>query len=551
MYRKLIILITLFLVQICGSGFITYTQFEKIRIGSKAYQIIKVSSNTLERIALLKSDLNEVRAALLNLLTRDDASDIDGPVNTLNELSKQIDLSFTEISSYKLSAEVATAITDAQSTWMEFKDTRDNVLIPAFKDGDKVRALNLAKGVQSQRYRRFIEQIGSAVDVLSLEIAAQEKKSNSNAQFAMILLVIAGAVPTIIALILAVVIVRSITVPLGETCKTLDAMKSADLTQLCKVDSKDEIGKMADALNVTIGTLRAIVREISTYSQTLNSNSGTLQVLSEQLAQDAGNLTDRSKVAAGASEKTSQNTKSISTSADIMSESVNTVATAIEEMSASIKDVAQNCLRESQIATSANVRAQSMKQVMEKLGNSALQINKVIDVIDTIASQTNLLALNATIEAASAGVAGKGFAVVANEVKLLAKKTGEATQSIKGLIQQLQSDTSSAQIGIKEIVAVIRDIDDISQTIVGSVEQQSAAVAEISRTISGSRVAAAGIAQNVGESVSSLSEIDGAIQQVYSLAETTTQSVGQVQNSAEELSALASKLKMLVEKFKV
>jgi hypothetical protein len=55
---------------------------------------------------------------------------------------------------------------------------------------------------------------------------------------------------------------------------------------------------------------------------------------------------------------------------------------------------------------------------MERLGQAAQQIGKVVDAISRIAAQTNLLALNATIEAASAVQSGKGFAVVAGEVKV-------------------------------------------------------------------------------------------------------------------------------------
>jgi Methyl-accepting chemotaxis protein len=48
-----------------------------------------------------------------------------------------------------------------------------------------------------------------------------------------------------------------------------------------------------------------------------------------------------------------------------------------------------------------------------------MNISKVINVINEIASQTNILALNATVEAVRAGQFGKSFAVIAQEVEIL------------------------------------------------------------------------------------------------------------------------------------
>ena len=271
--------------------------------------------------------------------------------------------------------------------------------------------------------------------------------------------------------------------------------------------------KIAEAnLNKTIKT-------VSDNAQALASASEELTTVSQQMSSNSEETATQSNVVAAASEQVSRN--------------VATVAASAEEMSASIKEIAKNANDAAKVATEAVKAASETNKTVAKLGESSIEIGKVIKVITSIAQQTNLLALNATIEAARAGEAGKGFAVVANEVKELAKQTAAATEDISQKIEAIQGDTKGAVVAIDQISKIINQINDIQNTIASAVEEQTVTTNEIAR--------------NATEAAKGSTEISKNITNVSEAAKNTTEGANNTLSAATELSKLAADLKRVVD----
>jgi methyl-accepting chemotaxis protein len=214
-----------------------------------------------------------------------------------------------------------------------------------------------------------------------------------------------------------------------------------------------------------------------------------------------------------------------------------TLASGAEEMNSTIGEIAKNATEAARVAGAAVAAAESANQTVSRLGDSSVEIGKVIEVITSIAQQTNLLALNATIEAARAGEAGKGFAVVANEVKELAKQTAKATEEIKQKITVIRENTGGAVEAIGGIKEVIDKISHISTEIATAVEEQSATTSEMARNVTEAARGAATISDN--------------IQGVAQAAQNTSTNVGEAQTATEHLAKMANQLRDLVSRFKV
>lgn len=135
----------------------------------------------------------------------------------------------------------------------------------------------------------------------------------------------------------------------------------------------------------------------------------------------------------------------------ILTESIGEVASAAEELTKESENARTAVKDGEKIITDAIgemnsvlIRIKDLADSITILGESAEQVGRIIEVINSIANQTNMLGLNASIEAARAGEYGRGFSVVAKSIKELSDKSKDATNSISEIIRSIQDNTKEA-----------------------------------------------------------------------------------------------------------
>lgn len=304
--------------------------------------------------------------------------------------------------------------------------------------------------------------------------------------------------------------------------RVVNAAAAGDLTESIDITGEDAIGRMGEGLKTFLNDLKKSISDIIDYAQQLAGATVHLKDFSVKMGENAT--------------QTSEKANNVVSAAATISANIQTVAAGAEEMSASIKVVATNTNKASNVAEKAVSAAENSNLTMSKLGDSSIEIGKVVKVITSIAEQTNLLALNATIEAARAGEAGKGFAVVASEVKELANQTSRATEDISHKIEVIQNDIKVAINDINIISKIIEEINAIQATISTAVDEQTGTTSEIAR--------------NVHEAAKGSSEIAENISKVAESADSTSTDTLNSLKSISELTEMARSLQQIVGKFK-
>ncbi|MDY7531640.1 methyl-accepting chemotaxis protein [Pseudomonas sp. Bout1] len=298
-------------------------------------------------------------------------------------------------------------------------------------------------------------------------------------------------------LLLAWLLTRSITTPIGQALAVARTIASGDLSQPIVVEGKDEPAQLLTALATMQANLQETIRGISESSQQLASAAEEMSSVMEQSTRGLQAQNDE----------------------------IEQAATAVTQMSAAVDEVAGNAVSSAEASKASDEDSKHghyqisetissiQNLVDEVLGAStkaeglaaqAQDISKVLEVIRGIAGQTNLLALNAAIEAARAGEAGRGFAVVADEVRSLAQRTQDSTEEIEQMINAIQQGTqdtvgalnssaehagqtlqraNSAGSALEKITAAISQISQRNLVIASAAEQQALVAREVDRSL--------------------------------------------------------------------
>lgn len=499
----------------------------------------------------------EIESLLLN---NNDKILVSNSIKIIEELKIENDKLLKEYESTFLTNEEKSALDQFKKDVDIYRETRTKV-IGLIKDSNRQEALSLMNKAKLDREKSFqdIESLISINEKIADELNTEGDKIYSTSYKLMIITIVFSV---ILAMALGIILSKIIVTSLKEGGAFAQKLAEGDLTQKLVIDSKDEFGVLANALNIAVDNTHSLIK-------TLNQNINIVSSSSQELS--AGN------------EEISAQIESVTAAVEQISASMEENSSSLEELSAAGNEIEKSIIEISEKAVKARDEANDIDKranVISKKAESALkeaediyvekqiQILKAIEdgkivediksmseVISSIASQTNLLALNAAIEAARAGEQGKGFAVVAEEVRKLAEESAVAVENIQDITVKVQQAFNNLSDGSNSILSFIdekvvqdysdyRDVGlqykkdaDMIEELVNTISISTEAITSSTKQVN---TALESVVSTIQESTASTEEISANITEVSSAVDGIAKSAQVQAKLSEELMEIVS-----------
>ncbi|MCZ8542283.1 methyl-accepting chemotaxis protein [Psychrobacillus psychrodurans] len=333
---------------------------------------------------------------------------------------------------------------------------------------------------------------------------------------------------------------------------------------LIPIETKDELGKLAQNVNEMKNSLEEMVSQTRLSSDQMKNSSEMLSAITEETTASADEvnlaITEISKGAVIQAEEAEVAIDKVSSLSSII-EKTNKQYTVILDDVAHMNKLQDDGLSSVQYLANNTDNFQRVIIILQEdfmqLTTRMGEISQIVHTITDISAQTNLLALNASIEAARAGEHGKGFAVVAEEVRKLSEGTQTATTNVKQLLNEIEVDTKSAQKQMDETLMIsneqMKSVDDTKQSFVDlsqSIQQVKNNLNSLNEDMEEMVISNEVVVQSItnisivaGESAASTEEVNASIDE-QNIA------IQSIMKSALELHEEAEKMHELVARFK-
>ncbi len=382
--------------------------------------------------------------------------------------------------------------------------------------------------------RGFMGTFRKAEEESLKERDKQAKDTEENAHRILLLgtVVVVGT-----CLLVAYSLAGTITKPVKNAMELAQSISQGDLTKEVDVRSRDEFGRLCEALNIMAKNLRTQtgqVREgVIVLSQAAAEITTTVSQVVETIVQTYSAVSE-----------TSTTVEEMKHSAQAAGEKAKQVALDSEKAVA-ISEKGRKATEDT--VSAIRVIKDHMGAIGEtvvRLSDQTQAIEEIIATVQDLADQSNLLAVNASIEASRAGDQGKGFAVVAQEIKTLADQSKEATDHVRNILEDTRKWVSAAVMATEQGNKAV-DLGVQQSGLAGD------SIEMLAKSVGASSQAATLIDSSSHQQAQGVDQISHAMVNIQASVQQNREAMNQLEGAARRLNDLGGQLKEMVEHYKV
>ncbi len=464
---KIVVLVAFLAIFIGIVGFIGTSNMQKIEANTSLLHDYDLK--TIQQINLLTENYSDIRSDLIKMAYKERkapgenvqiAKEVDDITKKNGVLFATIKASNEAVRVYKSTADGASdkkILNEIDNSSKQYL-AAGNKVIEFAGTGDYMAAESNLSGATSARTDLFVGLEGlknsATKDADGIYIA-----NNITYNASKMLIIAITILEVFLSLILGLLISLSISKELKKVVNFAKDLGEGDLTKDIDIDTKDEIGDLARALNKAKHNMQLLISEIMNGSGEISAASEELSATTEEVSSKMEMVNESTVQVTKGIQDLSATTEEISASTQ---EIGNTTLDLINKADDSLKSAVKIKNRAIEIKEKATINIEQGNVIYEKNRTNILKaiadgkivsdVTIMADSIGAIADQTNLLALNAAIEAARAGEMGKGFAVVADEVRDLAEQSSQAVANIQSMVGKIQVAFDNLSNSGKEVL---------------------------------------------------------------------------------------------------
>lgn len=510
------------------------------RVNGPVYEKLRLRTATLSDLTPASFDMAEAYLILLELSMATDAAEME----SLKKQFAQYEAHFREREHYwsenlfegpTRRALMRDVFPDAHEFYRVVKEE----YFPLVSRGDRQRLMQVLTEKIKPRYFSQRQNLERTEKIVKETNQNEEKTAAQRTSFWLTTMIVLSITSVLVMALGGWMLARSILHPTLTLIDRVQEMAggASDLTARVPVESRDEMGLLAEGINAMIGKIQVIVQRIREASVQMLSTAAEIAAATRQREATIQTLGSSTAEIAASVREITATSKELSTTMNEVSERADRVA--------GLADAGRNRLEDMESAVQQLVTATG--SVSTKLGvirEKADGINLVVTTITKVADQTNLLSINAAIEAEKAGEYGRGFLVVAREIRRLADQTAVATLDIENMVRHMQDAVSAGVMHMdkfsEEVRTGVARIAELSGQM-GQIIEEVHAVGDRFRQVN----------DGVRNQALGANQINEAMMQVTEGAQQARASIEEYRRAAEHLRSSIESINQEVNQFKV